>query len=633
MFNDQARIESLLGLTLLRQIKRWFQRKLGFPKSNTLTAVAGLIFSAWIVGLVFIFWIASDVPTEKTLPLIAKRLLPFAGWITSAIFACMITTLFVRTKPTMAELRYAGCSTATVFCAFLLLSRRPGFAALATFSMVYGLQRLSELKFQNMRMNLHAYDFIYFLRNRAAIGFLLKNIRSIAIRPLLSLFSCAILLSLIFFIEPAAIDRPAAAVVFLIAVTAFAVNRRYLASPRQWSDYWGYFDRPIHGGHFVDSIFEAFKAWRHGGVLVTEQATAEVPELPATPAPRLDRLPPSIILIVNESTFPPSLYAPSPPDPAIAAFFRSTDGRTHGLCVEAFGGATWKTEFSMLTGIPTSCYGSFAEHVFHWAANKIHQSLPQYLKLFEYRTAMVDPLVKEFIGSDKFYNSIGFDEILDRAIFGTTSDCEPDEFYFDRALDWLRRHFSVSSRPSFLYICTMSNHHPHDVQFVDDGGAVRTSKIADTEFDEYMRRLRRTCRDYANFRAELARRFPDREFVIVHFGDHQPPFTSHLLGRKIVWKGTPEQFLSDEILYRTYFSIDGVNFNPIIDGDVPDTIEVAYLSTVILGAAGLSLDAVHKVRRDLMIRHAGRLFFADDQGRIAAQLNRRMMEAGLISPH
>src|SRR5208283_3138817 len=205
------RIESLLGLTSLRQIKRWFERKFEFSKSSTLTVIAALIFCAWIVSLAFIFWIASDVHTGKALPLIAKRLLPFAGWIASAIFAYVITTLFVRTKPTMAELRYAGCFAAAVFCAFLLLSLRPGFAALATFSMVYGLQRLSELKFQNMRMNLHAYDFIYFLRNRAAIGFLLKNLRSIAIRPLLSLFSCAILLSLIFFVEPAAIDRPAAA--------------------------------------------------------------------------------------------------------------------------------------------------------------------------------------------------------------------------------------------------------------------------------------------------------------------------------------------------------------------------------------------------------------------------------------
>lgn len=559
-----------------------------------------------------------------------KSLLSFAGWIATAVVVYMIAKLFLRTKPTMPELRYAGCFAATVFCGLLLLSLRPGFAAVATISLIYGLQRLSELKFQYMRMNLHAYDFIYFLRNSASTAFLLENLRSIAIRPLLSVLAGAILLSLIFFIEPVAIGRPAAAAIFLVAATALAVNRRYFASPRHWSDHWGYFDRPVHFGHFVDSIFEAVEAWRHGGVLAAEPATTEVPELPPIPPPRLERPPPSIILILNESTFPPSLFAPNPADPAIADFLRSTDGRTHGLRVETFGGATWKTEFSVLTGIPASCYGSFSGHVFHWAANKIHHSLPKYLEGFGYRAAMVLPNEKEFVGSDKFYNSVGLTEILDRTILEAKSDRERDEFYFDHALDWLDRHFSASAKPVFLYVQTMSNHHPHDVRVMETGGA--TSKLADTEFDEYMRRLRRTCRDYANFRAALATRFADRAFVIARFGDHQPPSTARLLGRPIAWKGTPERVPGYEILYRTYFALDGINFDPIIDDKLPDTIEAAYLGAVILGAAGIPLDAVYAARRDLMIRHAGRLFFADD-GKIAAQLNRRMIEAGFISPH
>ena len=93
---------------------------------------------------------------------------------------------------------------------------------------------------------------------------------------------------------------------------------------------------------------------------------------------------------------------------------------------------------------------------------------------------------------------------------------------------------------------TMSNHSPHDVQFVDFHGLPMTRKIPDTEFDEYMRRLSCTCQDYVNFRTELVRRFPDREFVIVHFGDHQPEFTSRLLDRRTVLEGTPEQFPGEE---------------------------------------------------------------------------------------
>jgi hypothetical protein len=34
-----------------------------------------------------------------------------------------------------------------------------------------------------------------------------------------------------------------------------------------------------------------------------------------------------------------------------------------------------------------------------------------------------------------------------------------------------------------------------------------------------------------------------------------------------------------------------------------------------------------------MQRHDGRLFFADEQGKIAAQLNRRMIELGYVTEH
>jgi hypothetical protein len=564
---------------------------------------------------------------------VAERLLPFMGWITSAIIACIALTRYIKTKPTLSELRYTVCVVSSLGCAFLLLTRRPGFAALATLLTVCGLAGLSRIKFTNMRMNLHAYDFVYFLRNHSAIGFLLKDVRPIVLRPILIVVLCSLLLSLVFIVEPAAIDRLAAAMLFSLMALALALNNRYLAPALPHQDYWGYFDRPAHLRHFVNSISEAIRAVCSGGVLATRSAGDSIPDLRPIRVSKPDRVPPTIILILNESTFPPLLCSRTlVPDPAIAAFFRSTDGRTHGLRVEAFGGASWRTEFSVLTGIPTNCYGPFGMHVFHWATNKIHRGLPQYLKLFGYRSAIVYPLPKEFVNSHKFYNSIGFEEILDQALLGDGYR-NPDKFHFDRALEWLNDHFSVSDEPGFLYILTMSNHHPHNIRFTEEGGLLRPRKTDDTELGEYVRRLRGTCEDYAAFRAELAKRFPSREFLIVHFGDHQPPFTSHVLGAKGVEQLLAARIFRDEMLYRTYFAIDGVNFEPAIDGDLPDTIEVAYLGTVMLCAAGIPLDPVHKVHRDLMVRHAGRLYFADGNGEIAARLNRRMMEAGLISPH
>ena len=50
-------------------------------------------------------------------------------------------------------------------------------------------------------------------------------------------------------------------------------------------------------------------------------------------------------------------------------------------------------------------------------------------------------------------------------------------------------------------------------------------------------------------------------------------------------------------------------------------------------AAGIALDGLHQFRYELMQRHDGRLFFADEEGKIAAQLNRRMIELGHVTEH
>ena len=86
-------------------------------------------------------------------------------------------------------------------------------------------------------------------------------------------------------------------------------------------------------------------------------------------------------------------------------------------------------------------------------------------------------------------------------------EVEPDDFYLNAAIDWLS-HNEPGPRPAFLYLSTMWNHSPHDVRAFDDNGERMTTKISDTEFDEYLRRLRSTCADYANFRAKLAGCFP-----------------------------------------------------------------------------------------------------------------------------
>jgi hypothetical protein len=552
-----------------------------------------------------------------------------AGWIACAALAVPLARLVVRSETSYQDRSYAGSFTAVLFCGVLLASLRPAFAAIFTVSVVFGLVGLSKLKFKHMRMHLHAYDFICFLRDRATLVFLLGNYRALVASCLWRVLLGVSLLCLIWSIEPAAVAPMHAAVGLSLALVALAVARHH-AAPRQSMGHFGGRSRITN---ILETVAEAIEALRRGGVIARRPARHDVPELPRCAPVKLGRTPPNIVLILNESTFPPGLYSSIEYDPAFDSFFRSADGRLRQLRVETFGGGSWMTEFSLLTGIPANSYGSFRHHVFHWATGRIKHSLSQCLKHLGYRIALVFPLSGEFVGSAGFYRSIGFDEILDRSMLGASCDREPDAFYLTHAIEWLTRHFAARDEPAFVFVLTMSNHYPHDASFGESTDAsIPADAKSRAQIAEYLRRLGRSIGDYGNFRAELRARFPGREFLLVHFGDHQPPLTWPAFGNSssLASGAAPPM---DEVAYRTYFAVDGVNFRPAQMDQLPDLLEIAYLGTAVLMAAGLPLDSVHAVRRELMTRHSGRLFFAHGDGRIALQLNDRLLDAGLISPH
>jgi phosphoglycerol transferase MdoB-like AlkP superfamily enzyme len=556
-------------------------------------------------------------------------LAPAGSWIAGAIIAALAAKPVKNAERTGPHIRYATAFTVAVFCALLVLSLRPAFSACAAITVVIGLINLSKIKFKYLRMHLHAYDFIYYMRNSAAISFLLKHYRSLVTLFLWPVILSGASLAVIWIVEPEAVARSHAAIIFPIALIVLAIARHNIA-PRRFM---GHYLNSSMLTNFLETIFESIGAIRAGGVMAVETLVDDVPALPRSVGLEAPRHRPNIILILNESTFPPSLYPSIDYDPTLADFFRSIDGSMRRLRVETFGGGSWITEFSLLTGIPASSYGLFKPHVFHWAKDKIEHSLARCLKQYSYRTAAIYPLGKEFLNTGDFYLSIGFDEFIDQTMLSASRGRKPDVFYLNHTLDWLTRHFARCDEPAFVFTLTMANHYPHNGRFSEESGTfVHIAAEDNLEIKEYLRRLQLSAREYADFRMQLRNRFPDREFLIVHFGDHQPPLTSKEFGNQD-WMENISWLPSNDVAYHTYFTIDGDNFKPRIDDDLPDAVEIAYLGTVILMAAGLPLDPVHSLRRELMLRHSGRLFFADDEGRIAAQLNRRLIDAGLIKPH
>ena len=192
----------------------------------------------------------------------------------------------------------------------------------------------------------------------------------------------------------------------------------------------------------------------------------------------------------------------------------------------------------------------------------------------------------------------------------------------------MNRHFQSSDQPLFLYVQTMAAHGPYDKQYKPDelvpGGGSGTS----ADMNEYLRRVGMAKRDWDFLIAEIKRRFPAEPILIVRYGDHQPITTLPLLERARAEhrSGVLEGPIPDPFV--TFYAMSGNDFivPPLPDYDV---LDVAYLSTIILEAAGLPLSEAQRERERVMAVCEGQYSDCEQRDQILV-FNRRLINSGLV---
>jgi hypothetical protein len=114
----------------------------------------------------------------------------------------------------------------------------------------------------------------------------------------------------------------------------------------------------------------------------------------------------------------------------------------------------------------------------------------------------------------------------------------------------------------------------------------------------------------------------------VRYGDHQPMATRLLLGYN---EGTEAEDVLVErgsLGYQTFFTINGVRFHPEFSS--PDILDVPYLGTVLLEAAGLPLSDAHAGRKRLKQICDG-LWFDCPRREDILSFHRQLLDDGLVS--
>ncbi len=371
--------------------------------------------------------------------------------------------------------------------------------------------------------------------------------------------------------------------------------------------------------------------WRQfGGLALSDIANEPLPLKEATPA-RSDASP-DIIIIQHESVFDPRILG-LPVEPIVEGLLSPANGQYGRLNVDIFGGGSWQSEFSLLTGLSSASFGSSAYYLFKKGAGRFHSSLPRSLASLGYRTTLISSCRRSFLSYDRFYSSIGIHERVfiedlpppfDARRFEATNS---DAIFLEAVIDAHTKSVINHPAPHFLYVLTNFNHGPHDRQLVPAGQFEKertfaAASLPDAGYAEYYTRLVETASTWQKLKRRLANRFPGRPMLIVHYGDHQPVLTGRIAHR-LKCRGDARD------AFTTFYAIEALNMSrtPFGSGRGPD-LDIAFLGTVALQHAGLPLDPVFSTRASLLddCREA---YFGSGSER-KRQFHRTLVDLGLI---
>jgi hypothetical protein len=524
-----------------------------------------------------------------------------------------------------SSMAFVATVSLLVAAALTLITRRVLVAVVLTVSMMAIVVIASAEKVRLMHMAIHAYDIFYYLSSPATLKFLFLNFPL----PMIQLFGAFTVLGLAawatYVIDPTRVERrhAAIAVAALIGLTGWTANVKGGRADMQ------NFGQDLALSTFYSSWSETFETLWRGQLFEAAPAAGGAPLLiPASCD--LPRKPPNILLIHQESVVPPEFFPKLGYDKKLDPMFRSADKKLHPLRVETYAGASWLTEFSILAGVSTYSFGGMRPFVQAMMAGKVHDTLPEALARCGYRNTVFYPLSKDFVSNGRFYAAVGMPEIFDMKDQGSKSGHERDRFFYNNMLSMMDTHFSTSQKPLFTFLITFATHQPYYFAFMPElnvpGGAPGT----DPEMNEFLRRLGMAHMDYEWMKAELAKRYPNERFLIVHYGDHQPTSTWSMLTEadRNAIRSKDRNLTKDSAAYLTYYAVEGINYDVPPLPDVA-TLDVPYVGTMLLDAARLPLSPAFKERKRLMEVCNGRYNGCEKSNEILS-FHRRLIDSGLM---
>jgi phosphoglycerol transferase MdoB-like AlkP superfamily enzyme len=533
--------------------------------------------------------------------------------------AAIAIMAFTETTPTSIALFLLTWGILVSF--WLLLLRRPAVAAALSLMLVVAIVVLSNFKYDIVYMTVDFLDVM--LIDFGTIRFLLTIYPDLQIILTALLAAAAALAILLWRLDPYRVRRRASAL--SLAACCAGLIALSVAAPGDW---WEVFAGDNFVSKFSRSAVAAVEEFaKHGIIEADARAAGGFPEAQAmacNPAAKL----PHVILVHDESSvdirMAPNIKVPD----GYGSHFRSFDGKARHLLVESFGGASWYSEFAVLTGLSSRSFGRFAYSLPRIAAGRVNRGLPLELRRCGYRTYSFYSAPAVFMSAQGFQMSTGIEHFLDNRAMGTTQG-EPDSFYYDAAMSMLRREHD--SGPLFAFVYLAANHFPFTRSWQPDLMPGWRDPGNTPAVDEYLRRQARSVQDYQAFLDRLNREFPGEPFLLIRYGDHQPAFPTFIMDPTLDKTTVARRMQAhDPRYFTTYYAIDTISYQPADLSTALETLDAPYIPLVIQQMIGLPLSSSFVEQRRIFERCSG-IFYACAGGAEVRRFNRLLLDSGQLS--
>ena len=297
---------------------------------------------------------------------------------------------------------------------------------------------------------------------------------------------------------------------------------------------------------------------------------------------------PDIVVCLQESTLNPHQFDfDAETIPPFSMFNKQEDTAfVSPLRVHTVGGATWKSEFAFLAGVPSTDFGALASGVFYSVVPHLQTGFIKNLREQGYFCVALSPFTKGNYNAKPAYDHFGFDLMLQPQDLGYPASISKnlwhissEEMMYYTKLILQKQHPSLENvqQPMFVYVLTMKEHGPYNTNMPNhfNLASKRLGGKAISCLNDYIDRIDSLNEAIEGLNDYLKSR--ETPYVFGYFGDHQVAFDNQLPPKK-------GNFANPD--YVTQFVVRTNRKTDFVQQQ--DFLDLAFVGGVLLNVAGLS---------------------------------------------